>query len=134
MIARAESRCEYCRSPDRYAPDPFPIDHVQPQSRGGVDRLSNLAYARAGCNGRKYTATEARDPATGELAPLYHPRQHRWTDHFARSDDEALVVGRTATGRATIARLQLTRPRLVALRGLLRAVGEHPPVERPPAG
>ena len=127
------ARFEYCRSPDRYAPDPFPIDHIQPQSRGGSHRLSNLAYACAGCNGRKYTATEARDPATGEVAPLYHPRQHRWEEHFAWSDDGTLLVGRTPTGRVTIARLELNRARLVALRRLLSAVGEHPPQEPPSA-
>jgi hypothetical protein len=63
------------------------------------------------------------------MAPLFHPRQHRWEEHFAWSDDGTLLVGRTPTGRVTIARLELNRARLVALRRLLSAVGEHPSPE-----
>jgi len=133
VIARAGNRCEYCRSPDRYTPDLFPIDHIQPQARGGGSRLANLAYACAACNGRKYTAVTARDPVTGERVPLYHPRQHRWDEHFAWSEEGYLVIGRTPVGRATIARLDLNRPRLVLLRQLLQRIGEHPPPKEPSA-
>jgi hypothetical protein len=134
VIARAAGRCEYCRSPDRYAPDPFPIDHVQPRSRGGDHTLANLAYACAGCNERKYVATEERDPTTGEMVLLFHPRQHRWDEHFDWSADSSEILGRTPTGRATIARLDMNRPRLVALRRLLRVMGEHPPPESSSTG
>src|SRR5439155_1568230 len=116
-------------SPDRYAPDPFSIDHIQPQARGGSHRISNLAYACAGCNGRKHTATEARDPTTGEIVPLYHPRRDRWGDHFAWSADTIEILGRTDVGRATVARLELNRVHLRNLRRLLHAVGAHPPPE-----
>jgi 5-methylcytosine-specific restriction endonuclease McrA len=134
VARRARRLCEYCRSPDRYAPDPFSIDHVQPQARGGSHRISNLAYACAGCNGRKHTAIEARDPATGEIVPLYHPRRDRWSDHFAWSEDSAEILGHTAVGRATIARLELNRPHLTNLRRLLHAIGVHPPPEIEPSG
>jgi HNH endonuclease len=127
--ARAHGLCEYCQSPDRYAPDPFSIDHIQPQSRGGSHRVTNLAYACAGCNGRKHTATTAPDPATGEVVPLYHPRRDRWSDHFAWSADSTEILGLTAVGRATITRLELNRPRLTNLRHLLQAIGAHPPSE-----
>jgi hypothetical protein len=43
------------------------------------------------------------------------------------------VIGRTLIGRATIARLDLNRPRLVLLRQLLQRIGEHPPPEEPAA-
>src|SRR5439155_26304798 len=125
--ARARGLCEYCRSPDRYSPDPFSIDHIQPQSRGGPYRGANLAYACAGCNGRKHTATAAPDPATGEVVPLYHPRRDRWSDHFAWSADGADLLGLTAVGRATIARMELNRPHLAILRRLLQVIGAHPP-------
>jgi hypothetical protein len=48
-------------------------------------------------------------------------------DHFAWSDDFLLIVGLTATGRATIDALQLNRPELFKLRGALLLIGEHPP-------
>jgi hypothetical protein len=38
-----------------------------------------------------------------------------------------LIIGRTATGRATIEALHLNRPELLNLRRALRAVGAHPP-------
>jgi hypothetical protein len=37
-----------------------------------------------------------------------------------------LIIGRTATGRATVEALHLNRPELVNLRRVLRAAGEHP--------
>ena len=37
------------------------------------------------------------------------------------------VIGRTATGRATVAALHLNRPELLNLRQALRAIGVHPP-------
>jgi hypothetical protein len=81
-----------------------------------------------GCNDHKYTAVEAIDPVSGELADLFNPRQHRWDEHFLWTADFTQVVGRSATGRATVAKLKLNRPQLVKLRRILRAAGEHPPV------
>jgi len=91
--------------------------------------LSNLALSCQGCNGRKYTATTAIDPITGEPAPLFHPRRDRWSTHFIWNEDYTLVIGLTTTGRATATKLQLNRPGLVNLRALLRSVGAHPPSE-----
>jgi hypothetical protein len=127
VAKRARWLCEYCRSPDRYSPDPFTMDHIQPQAHGGNHRISNLAYACAGCNGRKHTATEARDPTTGEIVPLYNPRRDRWGDHFAWSVDTTEILGLTDVGRATIARLELNRLHLQNLRRLLHPIGAHPP-------
>jgi hypothetical protein len=79
----------------------------------------------------KYTHTTALDPTTGERVSLYHPRQHRWSDHFCWSDDFLQLVGRTPIGRATVTQLQLNRPGVLNLRRLLRLVGEHPPSETP---
>lgn len=38
-----------------------------------------------------------------------------------------VIVGRTATGRATVEELHLNRPELLNLRRVLKTVGEHPP-------
>jgi hypothetical protein len=129
---RANRRCEYCLSPLAYSPDPFAVEHIVPRSRGGSHRPANLAFSCQGCNSCKYTSTEALDAVSGERALLYHPRQHRWQDHFAWNDDFTQIVGLTATGRATIARLELNRPNVVNLRRLLVAAGDHPPAETLP--
>jgi len=90
--------------------------------------LENLAFACQGCNNRKYTNTEAVDPVTQAIAPLFHPRRNRWNDHFAWSDDATLILGLTPIGRATVEKLQLNRAGLVNLRRILVEAGEHPPV------
>jgi hypothetical protein len=128
VVRRAHGCCEYCRAQELYAPDPFSVEHILPASKGGTNELANLAYSCQGCNGRKYTGTEAIDPGTGDIAPLFHPRQHRWDDHFVWNDDYILVIGRTPIGRATVEKLQLNRPGLVNLRRVLFTAGIHPPV------
>jgi hypothetical protein len=129
VVERAAGRCEYCLSPVAYSPDPFAVEHIVPRSRGGSHRPLNLAYSCQGCNSYKYTSTTAADPVSGERAPLYHPRQHTWREHFAWNDDFTQMVGLTPTGRATIARLDLNRPNAVNLRRLLVTVNLHPPKE-----
>lgn len=124
---RAGFCCEYCRSQLRFSPDPFSVEHIIPRAAYGTDEMSNLALACQGCNCCKHVSTEAVDPGTGRVVPLYHPRQHRWSDHFAWSDDCTHVFGLTPMGRATVEKLQLNREPLVALRRLLFAAGEHPP-------
>ena len=127
-IADRADRCyEYCRSQEPFSPDPFVVEHIVPRSRGGSDELSNLAFACQGCNGHKHTSTEAADPLTGRLAPLFHPRRDEWARHFVWSGDTRRIIGVTPTGRATVERLRLNRPGLVNLRRVLRAQGEHPP-------
>jgi len=131
---RAGERCEYCLSPAAFSPDPFAVEHIQPVVEGGPTRLLNLAYSCQGCNNAKYTHTMALDPTTGERVLLYHPRQHRWRDHFHWSADLMELVGRTPTGRATVAQLKLNRPGVVNLRRVLLPIGEHPPEETLPDG
>jgi hypothetical protein len=127
IAERAGGRCEYCQSPSDFSSDPFSTEHILPRVAGGTHHPSNLAYSCLGCNNFKDTATQAVDPTTGEEAPLYHPRRDRWHDHFAWSDDFTEIVGVTATGRATVERLQLNRQGVVNLRRVLVAVGKHPP-------
>src|SRR5207247_258750 len=127
VAARAGRCCEYCRSQEDFSHDPFSVEHILPHAAGGGDDLANLAYSCQGCNGRKYTAIEAPDPLTGEPAPLFHPRQHLWTEHFTWDQSCTHVLGITPTGRATIARLELNRRQLTNYRRVMRSAGEHPP-------
>jgi 5-methylcytosine-specific restriction endonuclease McrA len=105
----------------------FSVEHIVPRDRGGTDSPGNLALSCQGCNNHKFTKVEGGDPATGDIVPLFHPRQQRWQEHFQWSEDFTHIVGTTRTGRATVEALHLNRPGLVNLRRMLRAAGEHPP-------
>lgn len=98
-----------------------------PRARGGTSEPSNLALACQGCNNHKYDKISARDPLSGDVVSLYHPRRDNWNEHFTWSDDYSLLVGLTPTGRATVATLQLNREGIINLRGLLLLIGLHPP-------
>ena len=128
---RAAGRCEYCRSPDCYSPQPFSLEHVSPQSAGGSDAIENRAWCCQGCNNHKYTRVEAVDSLSGAVAPLYNPRTETWETHFRWSDDFTQILGITSTGRVTVLMMNLNRQELVNLRKLLVAFGEHPPENIP---
>jgi hypothetical protein len=127
VTQRARHRCEYCQSRSDYAAEPFDVEHIVPISRGGLPQADNLAYACSGCNGHKYNKISATDPLDGTEVALYHPRQQEWHDHFTWDVSYTLVVGLTATGRATVEALRLNRPGLVNLRRLLLLIGKQPP-------
>jgi hypothetical protein len=54
----------------------------------------------------------------GRTRSLYHPRHQLWSEHFAWSEDETQLEGRTTTGRTTVEVLHINRLQLVRLRGL----------------
>ena len=128
VAERAKGCCEYCHSQEWYSPDPFSVEHIIPLIKGGKNTLDNLAFACQGCNNRKFTSTEAFDPISQTTVPLFNPRQHQWAEHFAWSNDGALILGLTPVGRASVEKLQLNRTGLVNLRRILFEAGEHPPI------
>jgi hypothetical protein len=127
VAERAQACCEYCRSQERFSPDSFSVEHIIPLARGGKDSFANLAFACQGCNNRKYTSVEAFDAISQMVVPLFNPRKHKWTEHFAWSADGSLILGLTPVGRVTVEKLQLNRAGLVNLRRVLSEAGEHPP-------
>jgi 5-methylcytosine-specific restriction endonuclease McrA len=80
LSSRANGRCEYC--PEAFSPQIFSVEHINPESRGGNNDSENLALSCQGCNGFKSNKTKAIDPTTGLSTPLFHPRLHKWKDHF----------------------------------------------------
>lgn len=132
VIERADGRCEYCQTWQAIVVE-MEIDHVLPESAGGRTEADNLCLTCVGCNGFKLAFQHGPDPETGVLAPLFNPRSDRWEEHFRWSDDGTHLVGLTAVGRATVARLQMNRPRMVEARRLWVLAGWHPPMreERP---
>jgi HNH endonuclease len=129
VAERARDACEYCRSQARFATHSFSVEHVVPLNAGGSDEPENLALACQGCNNHKYTKTEARDPISGALVPLFNPRLQLWRDHFLWSADFTRILGTTPVGRATVEALHLNRAGLLNLRELLYAAGKHPPLD-----
>jgi hypothetical protein len=125
VIARAGNRCEYCGLSQLGQSATFHVDHVEPVAAGGLTILENLALACVSCSLRKAARRHAPDPETGEEAPIFNPRQQQWSEHFRW--DDVRVVGLTATGRATVAALEMNRPIILAIRTEEKAFGRFPP-------
>src|SRR6266545_5736572 len=105
--AAAGDRCGYCQSPQHLVLGPLEIEHTIPTARGGTDEEANLWLACRMYNNFKGTQTHAVDPLTGRRVRLFNPRAQRWARHSHWSDDGTEIIGRTATGHATVVALQL---------------------------
>jgi hypothetical protein len=104
---RANGRCEYCHAPQRVSGYRFHTEQIIPRARGGSDALRNLALACATCNLAKGDRTVGIDPRTGLEIGLFNPRTQSWDEHFRWANDHQTIIGRTPTGRATIATLDM---------------------------
>jgi hypothetical protein len=124
IIERAVSRCEYCQLSQDGQEATFHIDHIIPKSAGGETIAENLALACVSCSLRKATRQSAVDPQSGKTAPLYNPRSDDWHEHFKW--DGEYIEGLTATGRTTVAALNLNRVLALAIRCEEIALGRHP--------
>src|SRR5579871_555280 len=111
---RARERCEYCGLHQEHCELRHHIEHIIAKQQGGSDDTENLALACHRCNLRKGPNLSGVDPVTGELVPLFHPRRDGWTEHFGF--DGAIVMGLTATGRATVQVLDINEVRRIELR------------------
>jgi hypothetical protein len=133
---RARFLCEYCHSSEEASTSRFTLDHLTPQSLGGDHTEANLALACHRCNGRRYNFTNAIDPQTQTLVPLFNPRVHQWSGYFIWSNDSTQVIGQTAIGRAIVKRLDINDDRhddgsIVKARRLWIRGGWHPPDDDP---
>ena len=112
---RAAGRCEYCLI--RQDADPllaFHIEHIVPRQHGGATVDANLALSCHHCNLHKSPNLTAIDPDTRSVVPLFHPRQETWAEHFLLQGP--LVLGLTATGRATVRLMRMNDPQRLRLR------------------
>ncbi|MFQ5857255.1 MAG: HNH endonuclease [Anaerolineae bacterium] len=128
VAERAGHRCSYCRSPEMVGV-PMAIDHIIPLKVGGSSDFDNLCLACYRCNEFKGAKTEAPDPSTGELTPLFDPATQQWYDHFTWSEDGLLIIGKTPSARATIEALRLNSDWIVQARRIWIRAGLHPPLE-----
>ena len=122
---RALEHCEYCGLAQAGQEATFHIDHILPVSAGGATVSANLALACVSCSLRKGARRTAIDPQSGLDTPLYHPRREAWQQHFRW--EEVTVVGLTATGRATVAALDMNRPLILSIRREEVLLHRHPP-------
>jgi hypothetical protein len=122
---RAQRICECCLMPQDYDVLPFQIDHILALKHGGLTLARNLALACFFCNNRKGPNIAGRDPLTGRIVRLFHPRRDEWPQHFQW--DGPRLVGITPIGRATIAVLEINLPNRIALRQSLIEEGVFPP-------
>jgi len=112
---RAGDRCEYCQLHQTDSPlAALHVEHIVPKKHGGGDDLDNLALACLDCNLHKGPNLVGIDPETNEVTGLFHPRRHRWSDHFAW--DGIYIIGRTPMGRATVRVLDMNSDDQLALR------------------
>jgi hypothetical protein len=118
---RAQSICEYCRIPQSFDPLPFHIDHIIALKHGGRTADDNLALACFHCNAFKGPNIAGLDSATGEVVRLFHPRYDRWNEHFKWQGPT--LIGKTATGRATIDVMAINRDYRIILRASLLQEG-----------
>lgn len=120
---RAQGRCEYCRLKQEHeTSQAFHIEHVIAKQHAGTDALDNLALSCSRCNAYKGPNLTSRDPDTGRVEMLFHPRQHTWNDHFQL--DGTLILGLTPIGRTTVWLLQMNAPQRVELREWLIEDGD----------
>jgi HNH endonuclease len=124
VFDRAGGRCEYCRVHEDDLPFSHQIDHVIPLRHGGRTESQNLALACLECNRRKGADLSAIDPVFGTIAAIFNPRIQSWDEHFLL--EGVRVLGRTPTGRATVALLRLNDSTRVLERLALVDAGRYP--------
>jgi hypothetical protein len=123
---RAGGFCEYCQTYGLNIGQALHIEHINPD---GGDHLDNLCSACPNCNLSKATARAAWDTETNQEVSLFNPRHQKWSEHFEWVENHTQIRGLTATGRATVARLQMNRSRIILTRQRWVQAGLHPVIE-----
>jgi hypothetical protein len=126
VAARAQGLCEYCQTAQTIVIE-MEVDHIVPEAAGGATEADNLCLACISCNTFKSAYQTGIDPHTDEKVRLFNPRHQPWDEHLRWSESGAQVIGTTATGWATVARLQRNRSLAVQARQRWVQAGWHPP-------
>jgi hypothetical protein len=121
------NRCAYCQTAEILTATHFEIEHIIPRAAGGQTIVGNLCLSCPMCNRFKSDSSSFVDPISQIEVPLFHPQLQNWNEHFTWNDEGTEIVGRSPTGRATIAALRMNRPAMVRVRRMWVVLGEHPP-------
>ena len=119
---RAHGACEYCHLPREGSVLPHQIDHIIGRQHQGSDDLDNLCLCCIRCNLKKGPNIASVDPETSGIVPLFHPRRHVWSEHFAL-DPDGRLRGLTPAGRVTVQLMDMNDLDRVSLRSLLLRTG-----------
>lgn len=122
-----DHRCAYCQTSQDNTGQPMVVDHIIPRSKGGKTAVSNLCFACRLCNEYKGDRTALAEPLTHIVVPFFHPRQHKWSDHFTWDDSGVRLIGLTAIGRVTVVALNMNNPVITDARRRWVSAGWHPP-------
>jgi hypothetical protein len=122
VLRRAGSRCEYCRLPQHAVDLTFHVEHIIAKQHGGDDSSDNLCLSCDRCNLHKGPNLTSIDPESGQIVPLFHPRQDVWSEHFEMVGGQ--IVGKSPVGRATAQLMQMNSTRRRQLRVRLMAEGK----------
>lgn len=127
VAEKSKHRCCYCLTQEDVSGLKFTMDHIIPESLGGETELDNLCLACWDCNLYKQNHISATDPETDIRVPLFHPNHQKWEEHFQWEVGGLIILGLTATGRATVDLLRLNRAILLRARERWIKAGWHPP-------
>ena len=108
---RADFTCEFCGISETDTGGELTVDHFQPLSKGGDDKLDNLIYCCPRCNQYKLDYW----PAGSKDSLLWNPRIEPGQQHFIELDDGVLHP-LTSIGAFSLRRLRLNRLPLIAHR------------------
>ena len=98
VAAQAHHRCGYCLTSEAIVGTPMEIDHLIPQSLGGLTEEDNLWLACSLCNDHKSDRIAALDPLTDEIVRLFDPRHQIWQEQFAWAAEGDRIVGLPLSG------------------------------------
>lgn len=129
LVETDDHRCVFCHTSQTNSGSPMVVDHIVPLSKGGTTVFDNLCFACYRCNLFKGSQTKAIDPLSGELAPLFHARHDRWSDHFGWDEAGLRIRGLTATGRATVTALNMNNDVILDARRNWVRLGWQPNTE-----
>ena len=124
---RDKKHCQYCLISEGNCGLRMHVDHIIPESAGGVSTLDNLCLVCFSCNVYKGSKQILNDPLTQETVSLFHPLRQNWNEHFVWDESKTKIKGLTSCGRATIEALKMNNSTVVNARRRWVSAGWHPP-------
>jgi hypothetical protein len=123
VVERAQNCCEYCLIPQEIVLAKHQVDHIIAEKHGGETVSENLGLSCTLCNQAKGSDIASIDPETVDIERLYHPRRHRWSEHFRVLEESGMIEPLTGIGRVTIDLLQMNRVEYLVARSILLQAG-----------
>lgn len=105
-------RCGYCGVSEASVGSELELDHFKPKSANGGDEMENLVYCCTSCNRRKGGFWPVNETT---VKRLLHPQRDDLKVHLLEEESGRLTA-LTEIGAFHIEKLELNRPRLIALR------------------